>query len=342
MSPREVAGGGASEERDAAPPETVTLLYAGSREWFRSALDAVLRPEGFQVLWARDAGDTLEHVSETVPDLVLVDENVPGMEAAELCRALGTGPLPAHVPVVLYASGMSNESGEAVALEAGAWEVVREPIRAESLVASFRRLLRLGTLIEQAGEERFLDPETGLLTARGLMAVLPSLSALARRKGTSLTCAVIGPTEPAASGDALAHQRELTARLCTTHIRRADLCGWLREGEVAIVAFDASPQDALSMVRRLNAVSRELAEEAEEAGAGVSAGIAEVRKQDPGASADGEEAGPGEGEDETHVSVSVSVLATAREALEAARRGGGGIRIVDGEAEAEEEEEEDD
>lgn len=330
MTARETADGGARAEEQGGAGQMVSLLYAGSREWFRSALQAVLRPEGFEVLWAHDAGETLDVVSAEVPDLVLVDEHVPGMSAAELCRALGTGPLPAHVPVVLYASDMSTESAQAGALEAGAWEVVREPIRAESLVASLRRLLRLGSLIDRAGEDRFLDPDTGLLTARGLMAVLPTLRALARRKGASLTCAVIGPTEPATSADSLAHQRELTARLCTTHIRQADLCGWLQEGEVAIVAFDASPQDALTMVRRLNDISQQLAEDAEAPGAGVSAGIAEVLKEEPAAAADREEPGPGEGADETSVSVSISLLATAREALEDARRGGGGIRIVDG------------
>lgn len=306
-------------------PEDISLLYAGSREWFRSALEAVLQPEGFSVRWARTVEEVLDAVSTEAPDLVIVDEEVGDMSAPELCRALRDGLLPEHVPIVLYASDFSRESLQARALEEGAWEVIREPIRAESLVASLDRLLRIGGLIGQARERRFTDRQSGLLSVRGLVRVLPTLRAMAEREDVPLSCAVVGPTGRSA-GAKLRRQRELMTRLCAGNVRQADLCGWMKHGVVAIVAFDTPPEGAREMVRRLQHLSEAMAREAGDPGATVSAGIAQLYPLpgDEGA-AGRERAGP----EDTRSRGTVSILSSAQEALEAARRAGGGVRTVE-------------
>lgn len=305
-------------------PEEISLLYAGSREWFRSALEAVLQPEGFSVRWARAVEDVLDAVSTEAPDLVIVDEEVGDTSAPELCRALRDGLLPEHVPIVLYASDFSRESLQARALEEGAWEVIREPIRAESLVASLDRLLRIGGLIGQARERRFADRESGLLSVRGLMRVLPTLRAMAEREDVPLSCVVVGPTGRSA-GAKLRRQRELMTRLCAGNVREADLCGWMKHGVVAIVAFDTPPEGAREMVRRLQHLSESMAREAGDPGATVSAGIAQLYPL-PG---DEGPAGRRSGPDDTGSRGTVSILSSAQDALEAARRGGGGVRTVE-------------
>lgn len=331
-----MSSSGGTGTRAEAPPdeaglplEDVVLLYAGSREWFRSALEAVLQPEGFSVRWAREVEDVLDVVSAETPDVVIVDERVGEMSAPELCRVLRGGPLPEHVPIVLYSSDGSRGSLQAEALEAGAWEVIREPIRAESLIASLHRLLRIGGLIGQARERRFADRESGLLTVRGLMQMLPSLEAMAERQDVPLSCVVVGPTGRTA-GKRLRRQRDLVARLCAGAVRQADLCGWVKDGAVAIVAFDTPPEGARELAERLHRVSEEMAREADDPGAVVSAGIVQLWPLPTrGGAAEGEGSPKDAMTKETVRKETVSILSTAQKALEAARREGGGVRIAD-------------
>lgn len=317
------AGSGRSENPTQRRPDDILLLYAGTREWFRSALEAVLYPEGFDVVWARDVDEALELVSEQSPDLVIVDERLHDVSAPELCRALRAGVLAEHVPILLYSSDMSSEGVPAEALEAGAWDVIREPIRAESLVASLRRLLRIAGLIGEVRDDRLTDRETGLLTVRGLSQLLPSLDAMARREGIPLSCAVVGPTERGA-GSGSRRQRELTARLCRGHVRKADVCGWVKEGDVAILSLGTSSEGAMTLAQRLQQVSEGMAREAEEPGAVLSAIVLPLRPL-PTDLAGVADSGNGA---EAATADAMSVLARAQEELEATRRAGGGVRVA--------------
>lgn len=326
MSPSGSEPSGAKSSDDAGhPPEQILLLYAGSREWFRSALEAVLQPEGFRVQWAKEFEGLLEAVVDELPDLVILDEKVGETSAAEVCRALREGALPEHVPIVLYASDFSREGLQARALEEGAWEVIREPIRAESLVASLHRLLRIAGLIGEARERRFADRESGLLSVRGLVRMLPTFVAMAEREGVPLSCAVVGPTVRG-SGAGSPLRRDVVTRLCERHVRQADLCGWLRHGDAAVVTFDTVTDGAVNMARRLERISGEVAEELDDRAAAVSAGVVQLYPR-----RNGREQSEGDGGDPGRPSAQemVSLLDAARSALDAARHEGGGVRIAE-------------
>lgn len=312
---------GEESVEDAISGRRGILLVGTAREWFKPALEAVLVPEGFTVLRAGDGDILHELVSRESPDLVLVDESL-SASAPALIESLLSGPLSSSVPLVLYSSDMSTEHLQAEALEAGAWEVLREPVRSEHLIAAVRRLLGLSDLIRRSHRQESDDWENGLLTRSGLARLLPRVEALAIRHDASVTCAVVGPTKPA-SGERLDRQRRLTADLCTRHVRKADLCGWMSDRDVAIVAFGTTPEDAAVMVRRLDDLSSDLGEDGEY---GLSAGIVDIRTRR--GNGDGDNARI-ELDDEDGDRVSRSLLDAAYTALEDARRRGGGIETVE-------------
>lgn len=317
---------GAADAMEAAgiPPDRGVLLVGTAKEWFKSALEAVLEPEGFTILWARDGGEVRRAVEDESPDLVLLDESLPSTEAPALCRSLLAGPLPPSVPLVLYSSDMTTEHLQAQALDAGVWEVFREPVRAEFLVSAIRRLLGISRLVRDFRRDQPAAWETGLLTRSGLLELVPMVSALADREGAPLSCAAVGPTERA-SGDEADRQREVTARLCSRYVRRADLCGWIDEGDVAIVAYGTTPEDAAVMARRLDALSAELGEEGP---SGFSAGIVSFAPGTGGGDR-GHNGGGEQATDEGDRPAADSVLEAAHAALGDARRKGGGIQTVE-------------
>ena len=69
-------------------------------------LDAVLSPRGYTVLSAGSGEEALELLSTEVPDLVLLDIVMPGLDGYETCRRIRTNPRTSFLPVVMItASG---------------------------------------------------------------------------------------------------------------------------------------------------------------------------------------------------------------------------------------------
>lgn len=315
-----------AESRSGSPDGITTLLLGTGREWFASALEAVLHSEGFSVVRAGSVEELLDRARRDDPELVMVDESLSEMELPEVCRQLRNGPLSAHVPLVVYTETFSGDGAHAAALDAGAWEILNEPIRARVLVSALRRLLALSHQVRARAAEPspMWDEETGLFTESGLERVLPALQALASRQEVGMTCVVVGPTR-VGQGEVLERQRLATADLCALNVRASDVCGWLGEGELAIIAFDTPAEGATTLAERLNQVAAGRAEIRKESRT-LSAGIVELFHGEGGTS----EAIEGEREaDGSRSLVKIQHLEAARGALRQAREGGGGIRVAE-------------
>lgn len=318
-----------TESRSGTPEGITTLLLGTSREWFASALEAVLHSEGFSVMRAGSVEDLLDRAGRDGPELVMVDESLSEVELPEVCRRLREGPLATHVPLVVYTETFSGDGTHAEALDAGAWEILNEPIRARVLVSALRRLLDLSHRVQaREGEPSPLwDEETGLFTETGLEHVLPALQAIASRQDVGMSCVVVGPTR-VGQGEVLERQRLATADLCTLNVRASDVCGWLGEGELAIIAFDTPAEGATTLAERLNQVATGGAEVRKESRT-LSAGIVELLGGGNGNPAASEGEREAEGSRRWSWSVKIQHLEAARGALRRAREGGGGIRVAE-------------
>ncbi len=302
------------------------VLMASRRSWLVSALKGILEDMGLDVVNVETPGDALDHVHEADPALVLVDHDLdPDEGIPRFCRHLIQGGLSRATPLVVYSSGtLSRADLHAEALDAGAWAVVRDPLEAGPLSALVRRLLRMSDLISLSRvQEELVDPETGLLTLSGLRRVLPALGALAARNRAPMVALVVGPTR-----DADRDLRLKVAEICAEEVRSSDLCAWVNETELAIVAYDTPAEGARTLASRLSAAAREAAPENGEDR--LSAGIVEIgplEELQEAVSATRRE--PLEERDLPPTDFrDLFSLSAAREALEQARRAGGGIRVV--------------
>lgn len=302
------------------------LLLGSEKSWFASALRALLKPEGFRLERAASSEEVLSSVAGSVPDLLILDGELPPGDPVELIKLLLDGPLPRHVPILYRPDG--GEHREAEVLEAGAWGLLEDPIRLSALVAQLERYLQIGQgLVRGAQDRQYVDPETDVLTLTGLIRILPALSNLARREGAPIAYTVIGPTETG-SGELLEQQRRTTAAVCRRHLRKSDFVGWLQDGsDLAVVAYGTSQSGAGGLARRLNEVTEKQTRTAELRYT-LSAGILEVEPSRRGPeSRNGDE---GDHSPETELKLeSLQALAAAQTALKQARRAGGGIRFVD-------------
>jgi CheY-like chemotaxis protein len=100
----------------------------------------VLAASGFDTQEAHNGFQALAKAIETLPDLVLTDIAVPGLDGIELCRRLRADPRTRAVRV-LAVTGYDDRQYPDRVLEAGADRVLLKPLDAGVLVSEVRRLV---------------------------------------------------------------------------------------------------------------------------------------------------------------------------------------------------------
>jgi DNA-binding response OmpR family regulator len=108
----------------------------------RRMLERSLRAEGFEVRSAADGGAALVAAERAIPDLVLLDVAMPGLDGFEVCRRLRARGMSGGVLMLTARDGVEERVR---GLEAGADDYVVKPFAIEEVVARLRALLRRGT-----------------------------------------------------------------------------------------------------------------------------------------------------------------------------------------------------
>lgn len=104
------------------------------------AIERMLTPQGFDVVWEKDAVTALRTVERHAPDLVISDVILPEIDGFELCQSMRSNPLLDRVPVILI-SGEVNDEIRARAREYGAATIIPKPFDATVLVDAVRETL---------------------------------------------------------------------------------------------------------------------------------------------------------------------------------------------------------
>ncbi|MBN9555376.1 MAG: PleD family two-component system response regulator [Alphaproteobacteria bacterium] len=134
-------------------------------------LEAKLTAEYFDVVTAFNGQECLARMAENVPDIVLLDVMMPGMDGFEVCRRIKSDPRIAHVPVVMV-TALDQSSDRVAGLDAGADDFLTKPVDDAALFARVRSLVRLKLMTdelrmrESTGQSMgLLDPADNLLDA---------------------------------------------------------------------------------------------------------------------------------------------------------------------------------
>ena len=100
-----------------------------------------LAKEGYQVTGVTTGEEALRAVASRLPDLVLLDLMLPGVNGLDVCRRLRQEPRTATLPVVML-TAKGEESDVVAGLELGADDYVTKPFSPKVLVARIRTVLR--------------------------------------------------------------------------------------------------------------------------------------------------------------------------------------------------------
>ncbi|MDO8439082.1 MAG: response regulator, partial [Telluria sp.] len=107
----------------------------------RKVTQRLLEREGYQVMLAKDGVDALEHLQETVPDLMLVDIEMPRMDGFDLTRNIRGNDSTAGVPIIMITSRTADKHRN-YALDLGVNAYFGKPFQEDMLLAAISGLLK--------------------------------------------------------------------------------------------------------------------------------------------------------------------------------------------------------
>lgn len=110
-------------------------------------LEAKLLNEYYEVALASSGPEALSTVQRWMPDVVLLDVMMPGMDGYEVCRRLKAQPSTAHIPVVMI-TALTDQVERVRGLEAGADDFLSKPVDDATLFARLRALLRMKQVLD--------------------------------------------------------------------------------------------------------------------------------------------------------------------------------------------------
>ncbi|MGE0499133.1 MAG: response regulator [Ramlibacter sp.] len=99
-----------------------------------SVLHDALDESGYTVLVATGGEAALQRATQALPDIVLLDAMMPGMDGFEVAKRLKAAPQTAHIPII-FMTGLTETEHLVAALEAGGVDYVTKPIKPKEVLA---------------------------------------------------------------------------------------------------------------------------------------------------------------------------------------------------------------
>jgi len=124
----------------------VKILVVDDEQDICELVQLNLAREGFSdaVFTCETGEQALELATSKLPDLIVLDLMLPGMDGMQVCRKLKANPRTAGIPIIML-TAKGEEADIVAGLELGADDYVTKPFSGKVLVARIRRLLRRST-----------------------------------------------------------------------------------------------------------------------------------------------------------------------------------------------------
>ena len=136
-----------------------------------------LRSSDFEVLTAQDGYDALSLAKNHLPQLIILDIMLPGLDGFEVCKELKRSPATRKIPIIML-TAKGEEVDRVVGLELGADDYVVKPFSPRELI------LRVGAILRRSAPE---EPTTTSWQRNGLGVDLGAHRVLVNNTETNLT-----------------------------------------------------------------------------------------------------------------------------------------------------------
>lgn len=117
------------------------ILIIEDERGLTQALTWFFKREGYEVTVADDGLEGLRKAQTSLPDVVLLDVMLPGMNGLDVCRELRAGDRTRDIPIIMF-TAKNEETDQVVGYSLGADDYVPKPCPNKVLLAKVKALLR--------------------------------------------------------------------------------------------------------------------------------------------------------------------------------------------------------
>jgi two-component system cell cycle response regulator len=118
------------------------ILCVDDEPIIRLTLESLLMDEHIDLVFAENGPAGLEKARECLPDAILLDVMMPGMDGYEVCRQLRSDPDLAEVPIVMV-TALDNRESRLAGLDAGADDFLTKPFDSMEIQIRIKNILHL-------------------------------------------------------------------------------------------------------------------------------------------------------------------------------------------------------
>lgn len=143
-----------------------------------------LEISGFKILIDTDGKSAIDAIGQVLPDIILLDVMMPGMDGFETCRILKSNPGTRDIPII-FMTALNEVIDEVKGLELGAVDYIIKPFRVEIVLARIRTQLTLRNLqksLEKKNAE-LQDALDNIETLEGLLPICANCKKIRDDKG---------------------------------------------------------------------------------------------------------------------------------------------------------------
>ena len=150
-----------TEEEDEPFEENVSdkpkMMIVEDNTEIRNIIREILSPF-YTIHDMSDAESALSEIEKIMPDIVITDVMMPGMDGKELCRKIKTSPATSHIPVILLTAQTAVEQ-YIEGFQTGADDYITKPFNARLLISRCNNLVNSRILLQEKFSHR---PETNV------------------------------------------------------------------------------------------------------------------------------------------------------------------------------------
>jgi CheY-like chemotaxis protein len=126
----------------ARTPDQILIMVADDSKIVRVKTGRLLAQHRYRVSYATDGLDAAHQIEASIPDVVITDVEMPGMDGFELTRHVRRNPLTAHIPVIMITAADDRHREDAN--RAGVNVLLGKPYPEEELIAHIRLAVNRG------------------------------------------------------------------------------------------------------------------------------------------------------------------------------------------------------
>lgn len=211
----------------------------------------------YRVKVASSGASALEIIArQGVPDLILLDVMMPGLDGYEVCRHLKNDPQTSAIPVI-FVTAMNAVCDQERGLNLGALDYITKPYHLPIVKARIRNYIRLKRMTDMLEEMAWLDGLTGVPNRRRFDEALDKEWKRAWRNRLSLSIIMVDIDYFKAYNDSLGHSRgdeclkKVATSLANTIKRPCDLVARYGGEEFVILLPDTEAEGARYLAEQL-------------------------------------------------------------------------------------------